>query len=224
MLIVRNVLLTVVGLFLYVVTMVQPVFRMVYFDVIALIILCLPWVLDVYSMYKENTILQTDTVKKWDTIVDYIDRNRDVRSLTCTRPYHTQSFLEAKGFGLIENKGKDSVLKKGTKKYVLALENCEHTPDPNLVSASSILYDELGIHDMYTLKKLLTGEFLDVGDYKLMGQALVSMVTYHQRHGGQKLVSEWQSYDGPNKVFKPEDNGKNVDMHDRIDRLIGRGG
>jgi len=52
----------------------------------------------------------------------------------------------------------------------------------------------------------------------------VSMVTYHQRHGGQKLVSEWQSYDGPNKVFKPEDNGKNVDMHDRIDRLIGRGG
>jgi len=84
----------------------------VFFDWIGIFVLLLPWILDVWNMYKEGTFLQTDTTKKWDTIVDYIDRNRDVTSLKTTKPYHTQSFLEAKGFGLIENKGKDSVLKK----------------------------------------------------------------------------------------------------------------
>jgi len=220
MLLIRNIFLTVVGLLLYVLTVILPILRLVYFDWIALIVLCLPWILDVYSMYKEDTYKHTDAVKKWDTVVDYIDRNRDVRSLICNRPYHTQSFLEAKGFGLIENKGKDSVLKKGTKKYVLALENCEHTPDASVLSASDILYDELGIHDMYTLKKLLTGEFLDVGDYKLMGQALVSMVTYHTRHGGRKLVGEWDSYNGPNFDFKEEKEEEKISIPKKIDTAI----
>lgn len=213
-----------IGVFLYMVTYLFPIFRLVYFDWIALMVVAIPWVLDVYNMKKESTFNQTDTVKKWDTIVDYIDRNRDVHSLVCNRPYHTQSFLEAKNFGLIENKGKDSVLKKGSKKYVLALENCEHTPDPNLLSSSNVLY-ELGIRDMYTLRKLLTGEYLDAGDYKLMGQALVSMMTYNKRHGGHKLVDEWKSYEGPNKVFNQDVVKRNPDdkIRDIVDRLVGRG-
>jgi hypothetical protein len=223
MIILRNIVLSFIGTFLFVLTQIYPLFKLVFFDWIGIFVLLLPWILDVWNMYKEGTFLQTDTTKKWDTIVDYIDRNRDVTSLKTTKPYHTQSFLEAKGFGLIENKGKDSVLKKGTKKYVLALENCEHTPDPYLIESSQILW-EMGIRDMYTLRKLLTGQYLDAGDYKLMGQALVSMMTYHQRHGGQKLIREWETYEGPNKSFKPQstdgENKVNLAKYPKISNAV----
>lgn len=229
MLIIRNVILSFFGILLYLLTVLHPIFRYVFFDWIGIFVLMLPWILDVWAMNKEGTLLQTDSVKKWETIVDYIDRNRDVHSIKTKRPYHTQSFLEAKGFGLIENKGKDSVLKKGSKKYVLALENCEHTPDPNVMESSQILW-EMGIRDMNTLRKLLTGQYLDAGDYKIMGHALVSMMTYHQRHGGQRLVHEWEHYEGPNKSFKPvlpvpkHDGGgsRYLRITDSVDKLLAK--
>ena len=222
MLIVRNILITVCGLMLYMLTVIIPLFRLVYFDYISLIVMMLPWILDVYNMKTEDTLLQTDTTKKYETVVDYIDRNRDVHSLKTVKPYHTQSFLEAKGFGLIENKGKDSVLKKGRKKYVLALENCEHTPDPDMLSISDILYNDMGIRDMVTLKKLLTGQFLNAGDYKIMGLSLVSMLTYHEKHGGRRLVNEWKEYEGKNISFKPERTKKTLRVKgfDEISRSI----
>ena len=203
MLLLRNILITFMGYMLYMLTAIYPLFKLVYFDYIALIVITLPWILDVYNMYREGTLLQTDTCRKWETITDYIDRNRDVHTLKTIKPYHTQSFLEAKGFGIIENKGKDSVLKKGTKKYVLALENCEHTPDPDMLDASDILYNDMGIRDTNTLKKLLTGQYLNAGDYKVMGHSMVAMMTYHQNHGGQKLINEWKQYDGKNRSLKP---------------------
>lgn len=218
MIVLRNILLTVIGLSLYTTTVMFPILRLVFFDWIALVVIILPWVLDVISMYREDTIKDTDTVKKWETLVHYIDRNRDVHPLITKRPYHTQSFLEAKGFGLIENKGKDSVLKKGGKKYVLAVENCEHTPDPDMIDSSQIL-NELGIKDMDTLRKLLTGMYLDAGDFKMMGQSLVSMMTYNQRHGAHKLVQEWRDYDGKNFEFTPVFDEK-MDLHARVDEVL----
>ena len=53
MLIVRNILISVLGIALYMVTFVMPVFRLVFFDWIALVIVMLPWILDVYGMKKE---------------------------------------------------------------------------------------------------------------------------------------------------------------------------
>jgi len=77
---------------------------------------------------------------------------------------------------------------------------------------------------MYTLRKLLTGQYLDAGDYKLMGQALVSMMTYHQRHGGQKLIREWETYEGPNKSFKPQstdgENKVNLAKYPKISNAV----
>lgn len=203
MLLIRNILLIFLGLFIYILTVLMPLFKLVYFDYIALIVLMLPVILDAWDMKREGTFEQTDRQKKWTTIVDFIDRDRDVHTVVADRPYHALSFLQAKGLGLVENKGKDSVLKKGTKKYVLALENCEHTPDPDMMLASEILY-ELGIQNSYTLKKLLTGKFLDAGDYKLMGQVLINMQNYELNHGGHRLVKEWKEYDGKNMSFKPK--------------------
>lgn len=214
------------GFMLYTLTYIYPLFKLVYFDWIALIVMMLPWILDVWNMKTEGTLLQTDSAKKWETIIDYIDRNRDVHSLKTIKPYHTQSFLEAPGFGLIENKGKDSVLKKGRKKYVLALENCEHTPDPNMLSASDILYNDMGIRDTNTLKKLLTGKYLNAGDYKIMGLALVSMINFHNNHGGKRLVEEWKNYEGKPQTFKPKPKGKKIpefnDISDSIDEILSK--
>lgn len=198
-----NILITIMGFFLYIVTIIIPRYKLLYLDYIALIVLMLPWILDFYFMKQEGTLAQTDKQKKWTTIVDFIDRDRDVHTVVADRPYHALSFLQAEGLGLVENKGKDSVLKKGSKKYVLALENCEHTPDPDMMLASEILY-ELGIQNSYTLKKLLTGKFLDAGDYKLMGQILINMQNYELNHGGHRLVKEWADYEGKNLVFKPK--------------------
>ena len=203
MILVVNVLLTFFGFFLFILTYVYPKFRIVYLDWIALIVMMVPWILDVYNMKKEGTFDQTDHQKKWNTIIDFVGRDRDVHTVIANRPYHALSFLQAKGLGLVENKGKDSTLKKGSKKYVLALENCDHTPDPDMMLASEILY-ELGIQNSYTLKKLLTGEYLNAGDYKLMGQVLINMQNYQLNHGGPKLVREWKNYEGKNITFKPK--------------------
>jgi len=224
MILMINILISFMGIFLYVITYISPRFRIVYLDWIALFVMMVPWILDMYFMTKEGTLLQTDKSKPWTTIVDFIDRNRDVHSVNANRPFHALSFLEARGLGLLENKGKDSVLKKGSKKYVLALENCEHTPDPDMMLASEILY-ELGIQSTYTLKKLLTGEFLDAGDYKIMGQVLVNMQNYEMNHGGHKLVNEWKNYDGRDIEFKPpvkkrEYNEPLFDVGKHIDNLV----
>jgi len=200
MIIIIDILLSFMGVFLYVLTYLDPRFRILYLDWVAIFVMMLPWMLNIYFMKKEDTFNQTDTQKPWTTIIDFIDRNRDVHSVVADRPRHAQSFLEASGLGLVENKGKDSILKKGSKKYVLALENCEHTPDPDMMLASEILH-ELGIQSMYSLKKLLTGQYLDAGDYKLMGQSLINMQKYEYNHGGHKLVSEWKSYEGKNIKF-----------------------
>jgi hypothetical protein len=210
-------LLSFFGIFLFFLTYMMPIFRLVYFDWIGVFILLLPWILDYWNMIREGTLAQTDTVGRWKTIIDHIDRNRDVHTIIADKPYHTQSFLECKGYGLIENKGKDSILKKGTKKYVLSLENCEHTPDPDNLLSSEILY-ELGIKDMYTLRKLLTGKYLDAGDYKIMGNCLIKMMTYHQRHGGMLLVDDWQNYEGKNIMFKPDES--NGDIRCRAVKLL----
>ena len=202
MIIAINFLISFMGIFLYVLTYIMPQYRIIYLDWIALIVMMIPWVLDVYFMKKEDTFNQTDKQKPWTTNIDFIDRNRNVHNVVANRPYHALSFLECKGLGLVENKGKDSVLKKGSKKYVLALENCEHTPDPDMMIASEILHS-LGIQNMYTLKKLLTGQYLDAGDYKLMGEVLIAMQRYDQMHGGHKLVSEWKQYAGKDIAFKP---------------------
>ncbi|MBS3749748.1 MAG: hypothetical protein KGY65_07080 [Candidatus Thermoplasmatota archaeon] len=222
MILMLNIMLTAFGFFLYVLTVVMPRFKMVYLDWIGLIILVVPWILDLYFMKNEGTLEQTDRQKKWTTIVDFINRERDVHTVVANRPYHALSFLQARGMGLVENKGKDSVLKKGSKKYVLALENCEHTPDPDMMIASEILY-ELGVHNSYTLKKLLTGQFLDAGDFKLMGQILVNMQNYEYNHGGHKLVSEWKDYEGKNIDFKPPIKKSNMGAIEKnVDDLVNK--
>lgn len=203
MIILLNLVISIMGVFLYVLTYIMPRYRILGLDWIALFVMMLPWVLNVYLMKKEGTFNQTDKQKPWTTNIDFIDRNRNVHSVIANRPYHALSFLECKGLGLVENKGKDSVLKKGSKKYVLALENCEHTPDPDMMTASEILH-ELGVQNMYTLKKLLTGQYLDAGDYKLMGEILIAMQQYDHKHGGHKLVSEWKNYQGRDIDFKPK--------------------
>ena len=202
MLLIINLSLTVLGFLFFILSIIEPRFQMVYLHYISLIILVLPWIIDYATMKKEDTLHQTDKLPKWKTIIDFIDRNRDVHSVIADRPYHALSFLQCPGLGLIENKGKDSVLKKGSKKYVLALENCEHTPDPDMMNASSILW-ELGIQNSYQLKKLLNGQYLDSGDYKLMGQVMLNMHNYEYNHGGRLLIKEWMNYQGKNQSFHP---------------------
>lgn len=225
MIIAVNVLVSSLGIFLYALTYFFPKYRVLYLDWVALFVMMVPWMLNIYFMKKEDTFNQTDSQKPWTTNIDFIDRNRDVHSVVANRPYHAQSFLEAKGLGLVENKGKDSVLKKGSKKYTLALENCEHTPDPDMMKAAEILY-ELGIQSSYSLKKLLTGQYLDAGDYKLMGQVLVNMQNYEYKHGGHKLINEWKNYDGKDIEFKPKPEEKKnfpyYDIHDSIDNLFNK--
>lgn len=220
MIVIVNMLITFLGFGLYAMSYIEPRFKLLYLDFMALFVMAVPWVLDIYTMKKEDTFIQTDRIPKWKTIIDFIDRNRDVHSVIADRPYHAMSFLECRGLGLLENKGKDSVLKKGSKKYVLALENCEHTPDPDNMLASEILW-ELGIRDSYTLKKLLLGQFLDAGDYKIMGQVLVQLKTYHLRHGGYKLIREWESSDSKNIEFEQKKTiSKDVFSFDKISQSV----
>jgi len=151
---------------------------------------------------------------KWKTLVYFIKRDKGVVPLTGDRAFPGQSFLNVPPIGLIEHMGKDSVLNLGDKKISFVVENNYTTVEPELLLASHMLY-ELGIHDKFTLAKLLLGKDLDYGDLKLMGQVYINMLKYDGEHGGAKLVKEWSEIKPleQNVEFKPP---PKKDRHDEV--------
>jgi len=196
--------------------MIPELRTMMYLDWFTLIIFILPWAIVIMRMRRTQSFRQADSLPKWKTLINYIKRDRVVVPIVGERAFPGQSFLQVPYLGLIEHMGKDAVLDWGDKKIVLAVENCYHTPEPEMLNAAQILY-ELGIHDTNNLKKLFLGEKMDYGTLELMGKVYMNMDKYDNNHGGSKLINEWKNYEGETKVFTPNKKLEHDKAIDKID-------
>lgn len=150
-------MLLVLGYVLLALTYMIPLFRLIYMDWIAAIIISLPTMLFIIRLgtSKSLRIFEKKPVGKELTI--FLRRDGTVSPMYMSRPFKSMSFLESKDMGLIHDLGKGSVYRWGDKNVRFILENVAHTPNPKFVSFTNWLYG-LGFNNMAELQGMLNGD------------------------------------------------------------------
>jgi len=146
----------IMGYFLLMLTYMIPIFRLIYLDWIAMIVMTIPTILTIIRLgtSKSIQIFEKKPVGKELTI--FLRRDGTVDPMYMTRPFKSMSFLESKDMGLIHDLGKGSVYRWGDKNVRFILENVPHTPDPRFVNFTDWLYN-LGFNNIDDVKNALQG-------------------------------------------------------------------
>lgn len=149
-------MLLVLGYVLLALTYMIPLFRLIYMDWIAAIIISLPTMLFIIRLgtSKSLRIFEKKPVGKELTI--FLRRDGTVDPMYMSRPFKSMSFLESKDMGLIHDLGKGSVYRWGDKNVRFILENVAHTPNPKFVCFTNWLYG-LGFNNMAEVQAIFEG-------------------------------------------------------------------
>jgi len=204
----------IAAFFLYYVTWIYPVFRVVFFDWIAFFIMVIPFIMILYRLKVTDCYHQADKIPKWKHLINYLRRDNEIIPVVGTHAFPGESFLEIPELGLMEFLGKDCVYTWGDKKVIWGLENLNYSPDPRFFNLTHLLW-ELGFRNSDDVKNVINGD-----DIQLMGEVYLNMLEYDNNHGAKKLVKEIKEYDGKPVVFKPYK--KQLTVGEKVDQLFMR--
>jgi len=217
--VVMGIIFYVIAFILFMLTYMWPIFRTVYLDWIAMILMMIPWFIVLYRIYITRSWHQVDKIPIKKHLINYLRRDNVVIPVLGERAYPGESFIDVVHIGLIEFLGKDCVYNWGDKKIVWGLENINFTPDPRYFNFTHLLY-ELGFRNSDEVKMVLKGENLE-----LMGKVYAKMMEYDEIHGANKLMDNMADYDGDVRVFEsmPEKKKGHREIANFLDKLhIGR--
>jgi len=210
------------GTILFLFTGIFPILRLVYFDWIALIIMCIPYILVLFRLHSSRCWKQADRNPKWKHLIKYLRRDNETIEVLGERAYPGESFVDIPLLGLIEYLGKDCYYTSGDKKYAWVLENMNFTPDPRYSNLTHILWS-LGFGNSEEVKAVLTGV---EGTDGLRDKVYKNMGEWDDNHGVNKLNKELEGYDGKVIDFKPSivKHNKIGEMVDKLSHIKRRGG
>ena len=193
------------GFFLFVLTKIMPVFRLVYFDYFGLGIVACASVFTFMRLFSTRSYYQADKPPKWATLINYMRRDNVTVPIHGQRAYPGESFLDVPHLGLVEFLGRDCYYQWGDKKYIWGLENINFSPDPRYSNLCNTLWN-LGVKNSDELGRVLNIDRLkNVTDYDLflMGKMYLSMIQWDNSHGVNKLIQDMSDYNGKTISFKP---------------------
>jgi len=199
------IMVMVMGYVLLALTYMIPLFRLIYMDWIAAIVISIPTFMMIIRLgtSKSLRIFERKPVGKELTI--FLRRDGTVSPMYMNRPFKSMSFLESKDMGLIHDLGKGSVYRWGDKNVRFVLENVAHTPDPRFVSFCDWLY-KLGFNNMAELQAAVSGE---------NGSEVIEKIVPFSPV--DKFIDEVKEVE-ESKSFKPVTSG----FHDKVDKAIVR--
>lgn len=199
---------------LYIITYIYPIFKMVYFDWIALIIMFIPYIIIMFRLKSSHCIKQADRLPKWKHLIKYLRRDNETVEVLGERAYPGESFVDVPLLGLIEYLGKDCYYNSGDKKYAWVLENMNFTPDPKYSNLTHVLWS-LGFSNSDEVKQVLNEKLPELREkiYRNMNQ-------WDDNHGSNKLTKELKGYEGKTISFKPNILSSEKNHHHQITEKI----
>jgi len=217
MLILLSILCFMMGFIMLFLTKIQPLFGLIYFDYIGLVVCFLPTIIILYRMIAvTRTYTLTEKIPKWKHYIAYMRRDNTVIPLYGKRTYPGESFIDVPQLGLVEFLGKDCWYNWGDKKILWGLENMCYTPDPRYSNLCHLL-SMIGFSNSDEIRDVLNGN-----DLNLMGKTFLAMNEYDQEHGIPRLIQEMKTFDKPRVVFKDHlEQGSPIDtIRGRVDELL----
>jgi len=206
---------------LYIITYLFPIFRMVYFDWIALIIMFIPYIITMFRLKNSRCLKQADHLPKWKHLIKYLRRDNETVEVLGERAYPGESFVDVPLLGLIEYLGKDCYYNSGDKKYAWVLENMNFTPDPKYSNLTHVLWS-LGFSNSEEVKQVLNGLLPELRE-----KIYHNMEVWDGSHGVKKLTKELKNYDDKTITFKPTILSSEKNHHrqiaEKIDKIKNRG-
>jgi len=146
-----------IGMGFYAMVYVIPVFRLFFFDWIALIILIVPTIMLIYVIYRNKLIWNLEELQKDKLLIWFLRRDGSIVPVLGTRAYPGESFIDVPKLGLIHDLGKGSVYRIGKNPVRFALENVNHTPNPSYANFTNWLYD-LGFNNLDEVQSTINDE------------------------------------------------------------------
>ncbi|MBD3321808.1 MAG: hypothetical protein GF350_11995 [Chitinivibrionales bacterium] len=219
-----NIFIIMLGIVIWYLTKLFPLFQMVYFDVIGIGIVASASIFTLYRLYVTRAYFQADKPPKWKTLINYMRRDSVTIPLYGQRAYPGESFLDVPHLGLIEFLGRDCYYQWGDKKYIWGLENINFSPDPRYSNLCNTLW-ELGVKNSDELGRVLNIDRLNnVTEYDLylMGKIYINMLSWQKNHGAYQLVNEMKDYDGEKIEFKPKKTAVVKSVGEKVDDILSR--
>jgi len=144
-----SLIFILMGFMLYFITEIEPLFRTVYLDYIALFVMVIPTILLIYVMFEKRVIWFLEKVPKGKLLVMFLRRDGSVVPVLGTRAYPGESYIDVPRLGLIHDLG--NIYHLGANNMRFALENVNHTAEPKYANFTSWLY-KLGFNNIKELK------------------------------------------------------------------------
>ena len=198
------IMVMVVGYCLLYLTYVLPIFRLMYMDWIAAIVISIPTMLFILRLGTSKTTKLFEKKPVGKELIIWLRRDGTVIPSYASRPFYGESFLELPRVGFLHDLGKGSVYRWGDKNVRFALENVNHTPDPDFVNYSHQLY-EWGFDNMEEVQA-----FLNDGKHQEIKEDIVPWSPV------DRIVDDLKGFEGK-KSFKPL-----VKKHNVIGGLVDR--
>lgn len=151
----------ILGYVLLYLTYIIPLFRLIYMDWIALIVVSIPIFMMIIRLGTTKSLRIFEKKPAGKELTIFLRRDGTVTPMYMVRPFKSMSFLESKDMGLIHDLGKGSVYRWGDKNVRFILENVAHTPNPKFVSFCDWLY-KLGFNNMAELQLALSTGGTDI--------------------------------------------------------------
>lgn len=153
-----TIIIMALGFFLYFLTYVIPLLRLVYFDWLAMGIMAVPSIVLLYGITSKKLLWFMEKTPKNKTLILFLRRNGEIVPVLGSRAYPGESFIDVPKLGLLHDLGKGSVYNLGDNKLYFALENVNHTPNPKYANFTNWLY-EIGFNNINELHATLDGKF-----------------------------------------------------------------
>lgn len=153
-----SIMIMGMGFFLYFLVYNIPLLRIVYFDWIALIIICIPTIILIYGIVSKKVLYFIEKVPKGKALIFFLRRDGEVVPVLGSRAYPGESFLDIPRLGIVHDLGKGSVYNLGMNKVRFVLENVNHTPQPRYANFTDWLY-KIGFNNIQELQATLNGSF-----------------------------------------------------------------
>ena len=152
------VFVMVIGYMLLYLTYVIPIFRLMYMDWIAAIVISIPTIMMCIRLgtSKSTKLFEKKPVGK--ELVLFLRRDGTVDPIYMKRPFKGMSFLDCPGYGIIHDLGKGAVYRWGDKNIRFALENVAHTPIPKYANFTSQL-NQWGFNNKQDVMSLFDNSF-----------------------------------------------------------------
>ena len=148
------IMFMVLGYSLLYLTYVIPLFRLIYMDWIAAIVISIPTFLFIIRLGSSKSMQLFEKKPIGKELVIWLRRDGTVIPCYASRPFFGESFLDLPKVGIIHDLGKGSVYRWGDKNVRFALENVNHTPDPTYVNYTHWLYKQ-GFDDVVGVQKFI---------------------------------------------------------------------